>query len=69
LRLFSKYEASPNIIRVTKSRRMIWTVHVASMADTRNAYGILVENLKGRDNLEDLGIDGKIRIDFMEVGW
>jgi hypothetical protein len=26
----------------------------------RNAYGILVQILKGRGHLEDLGIDGKI---------
>jgi hypothetical protein len=28
------------------------------MGEMRNAYKILVVNLKGRDNLEDLGIDG-----------
>jgi hypothetical protein len=33
--------ASPNVIRVIKSRRMIWG-HVARMGDMRNAYRILV---------------------------
>jgi hypothetical protein len=33
---------------------------------TINAYKILVRNLKGRDNPEDLGVDGKdnIRMDI-----
>jgi hypothetical protein len=30
------------------------------MGETRNAYDILVENLKGRDKLKDLGVDGNI---------
>jgi hypothetical protein len=34
---------------VIKSRRMIWAEHIAHMGDTRNAYKILVENLKERD--------------------
>jgi len=49
---------SPDIIRVIKSRRMGWTGHVECMGEMRNAYSILVG--KGRDHLEDLGIDGKI---------
>jgi hypothetical protein len=29
-----------------------------------------LENLKGKDNLEDLGVDGKIiRMDIREVEW
>jgi hypothetical protein len=30
------------------------------MGEMGNAYNILVKNLKGRDHLEDQGIDGKI---------
>jgi hypothetical protein len=30
--------------------------YIACMGDMRNAYRILVENLKGRDNWGDLGI-------------
>jgi hypothetical protein len=52
--------ASPNINRVIKSRRLEWTGHVALMGEMRNAYEIFVENLKGRDHQEDLGIDVKI---------
>jgi hypothetical protein len=28
--------------------------------EMRNAYNILVKNLKGRDHLQDTGIDGRI---------
>jgi len=35
--------ASPNIIRVIKSKRMRWLGHVACMRQTRNAYNVLVE--------------------------
>jgi hypothetical protein len=34
--------ASPNIIRVIKSRRTRWAGHVACMGEMRNAYNILV---------------------------
>jgi hypothetical protein len=30
------------------------------MGEMRNAYTILVGNLKKRDHLEDLGVDGKM---------
>jgi hypothetical protein len=38
------------------------------MGETRNAYSILVGNLKGGHNLEDLGIHGKIILDRI-LGW
>jgi hypothetical protein len=34
--------SSPIIIRVIKSRRMRWTVHVARMRERRVAYRVLV---------------------------
>jgi hypothetical protein len=43
---------SPNIIRMVKSRRMRWV--------RRGAYRVLWGNLRERDHLEDLGIDGRI---------
>jgi hypothetical protein len=33
---------SPNTVRVIKSRRMRWTVHVARMEETIGVYRILV---------------------------
>jgi len=52
--------ASPNIIRVIRLRRMRWAGHVAYMGELRNAYRVRSEDVKGRDNSGDLGVDGKI---------
>jgi hypothetical protein len=40
--------SSPNIIRMIKSRRMTWAVHVARMGKKRNAYRILVGKPEGK---------------------
>jgi hypothetical protein len=40
--------SSPNIIRVIKSRRMRWAVHVARMGERKGAYGVLVEKHDGK---------------------
>jgi hypothetical protein len=45
------FYASPNIIRVTKSRRMRWTEYVAGMGELRNAYIILVGKPEGKTSL------------------
>jgi hypothetical protein len=34
--------SSPSIIRMIKSRRMRWAVHLARMEEKRNSYRILV---------------------------
>jgi hypothetical protein len=39
---------SPNIIRVIKSRRIMWAVHVARTGEGRGAYRILVGRPEGR---------------------
>jgi hypothetical protein len=39
--------------------------NIAHMREARNAYKIVVGNLKGRDHLEDLGIDRKIILEWM----
>jgi hypothetical protein len=41
-----------------KSRRMRWAGNVARMGEKRNAYRILVGNLKERDHWEDQDIGG-----------
>ena len=49
--------ASLNNVRVNKSRRMRWAGYVARMG-RRNAYRVLVETREGKNQLEDLGVDG-----------
>jgi hypothetical protein len=52
--------ASPNIIRVIKSRRIRLAGHVAHMVHVRNACKILIGRPKRKRPGENLGIDGKI---------
>jgi hypothetical protein len=40
---FTTLYGSPNIIRLTKSRRMRWAECVARIGEMRNAYNILEE--------------------------
>jgi hypothetical protein len=65
--------SSPNIVRVIKSRRMRWAVHVARMGEGRGVYMVLVGRPEGKrplgrprrrweDNIKmdlgEIGIDG-----------
>jgi hypothetical protein len=52
-----KFYYSQIFIRIIKARRMRWAGYVALMEEMRNEYKILVENLKGRDFSEELGVD------------
>jgi len=45
------------IVRVIKLRGIRWPERVAHMREMRNII-FWLENLKGRDHLEDLGVDG-----------
>jgi ribonuclease I len=47
------------LLGMMKSRR-IWVKHTACMGQMSNAYKMLVESLKGRDHLKDLGTDERI---------
>jgi hypothetical protein len=40
--------SSPNIVRVIKSRRMRWAVHVAGMGKGRGVYRVLVGRPEGK---------------------
>jgi hypothetical protein len=63
-----KFKAvSPNIMRVIRSRGMRWPENIARMGEMRNEYSLffLLEILKGRDHSEDLGIDGKIILEWI----
>jgi hypothetical protein len=48
----------PNIIRVIKSRMRRWAGHVWEELEMHTVFWL--ENLKGRDHLEDICINGKI---------
>jgi hypothetical protein len=42
--------ASPNIVKLIKSRRMRWSALVARMVELRISYKVWSENLKGREH-------------------
>jgi hypothetical protein len=44
---------------------MKWVGHVAGMGEGRNVYRVLVENPKERDHLEDRGVDGRMRLEWI----
>jgi hypothetical protein len=63
--------SSLSIIRIIKSRRMIWAGHVTRMVEKRNAYKLLVGKPEGKRPLgrpRRRWVDN-IRIDLGEVGW
>jgi hypothetical protein len=62
--------SSPNIIRVTKSRRMRWAGHVARMGERRGECRILVWRPEGRRPLGSPRCRRKdnIKMDLDEVG-
>jgi hypothetical protein len=63
--------SSSSIIRIIKSRRMIWAGHVARTGEKRNAYRLLVGKPEGKRPLERLRhrwVDN-IRMVLGEVGW
>jgi hypothetical protein len=61
----------PNIIRVIKSRRMIWAGHVAPMGEKRGEYRILVGRPEGRQLLgrPRRRWEDNIRMHFKDMGW
>jgi hypothetical protein len=63
--------SSPNIIRVTKSRRMRWAGHVARMGEGRGAYRVLVGRPEVRRPLgrPRRRWDDNIKMNLQEVGW
>jgi hypothetical protein len=48
---------------------MRWEGHVARMGEMRNSYEIQSENLKTRDHSEDVGVDGKIILEWILGKW
>jgi hypothetical protein len=62
---------SPNTIRLIKSRRMRWVVHVAYMGERISVYRVLVGKPEGRRPLgrPRRRWEGNIKIDLQKVGW
>jgi hypothetical protein len=56
---------SSNIIRVIKARRIRWVDHVARMGGIRTDYKILVGKPEGKRSFGNLGIDGKIILEWI----
>ena len=61
--------SSPNIVRVIKSRRMRWAVHVARMMRGEAYTGFWWGNLKEIDCLEDPGVDWRIILWWIFRKW
>ena len=59
----------PNIVWLIKSRIMRWSGHVGRTGDSRGVYRILVGNLRERDQLGDLGLDGRIMLSWIFRKW
>jgi hypothetical protein len=62
--------SSPKIVRVIKSRRMMWTGHVACMGEGGAVYRVLVGRLKGKRPLRRPRCrwEGNIKMDLWEIG-
>jgi len=63
--------ASPNIIRVIKSRGMKWAGHVARMEETINVSEILVRKPERKRLLRRFRCrwEDIVKMDLIEVGW
>jgi hypothetical protein len=63
--------SSPSIIRMIKSRRMRWAVHVARIGKKKNVYRLLAGKPEGKRLLErpKRRLVDNIRMDLGEVGW
>ena len=61
---------SPNIVRVIKSRRMRWAVHVARMVEGRGVHKVLVMKPEGKRPLgrPRRRWEDNIGMDLQEVG-
>ena len=65
-----KFNSSPNIVRVIKSRRMRWAGHVARMEEGRGVHKILVGKPEGKRPLgrPRRRWEDNIKMNLQEVG-
>jgi hypothetical protein len=56
--------SSPDIVRVIKSRRLRWAVHVARMGEGRGVYRCWLGGPKARDHWEDQDVGGRITLSW-----
>ena len=61
---------SSNIVRVIKSRRMIWAGHVARMGELRDVYSLLIGEPEGKRPLGKprRRWEDNIKMDLQKVG-
>jgi hypothetical protein len=57
--------ASSNVIGVIKLRIMRWAMHISHMVEIKMHTVLLLENQKGRDHSEDLGVDRKVILEWI----
>jgi hypothetical protein len=46
-------------------RTVIWVSHGTRLEETRNLYGILFGKPEERDDLEELGVDGRVILEWV----
>ena len=61
--------SSPNIVQMTKSRRMRWVGHVACMGERRGVCRVLVGKPGGKNRWRDPGVDGRIILRWLFRKW
>jgi hypothetical protein len=50
------------IIRIMKWQIMMWSKHVLYVEDMNNSCKVLVENMKERNHLEDVGMNWRVML-------
>jgi hypothetical protein len=61
--------SSPTIVRVIKSKRMRWAVHIAWMREGKGCTGFWWGNLRERDHWGDPGVDGRVILRWIFRKW
>ena len=61
--------SSPIVVRVIKSRKMRWAVHVARMGEERGCIRSWWGNRRERDHWGDLSVDGWIILGWISWSW